>query len=256
MNNHRLLILARLGESTNILFHSLENDFEIEAIILEKPVAASELIKKRIKKFGWWAVTGQLLFQFSVAKILQKTSSKRKKEILQKYGLENSRLPRGKILNVSSVNSDECIKLIKEINPELVIVNGTRIISKSVLNATAVKFMNIHAGITPKYRNVHGGYWANVNNDLENCGVTVHFVDEGIDTGNIIFQKKILITEKDNFATYPILQLAEGIICLKEAIKNYFDDNLTLQKNNLESKLWYHPTLWQYMYHRVVHNKK
>jgi methionyl-tRNA formyltransferase len=36
------------------------------------------------------------------------------------------------------------------------------------------KFVNIHVGITPKYRGVHGTYWALVNNDVENSGVTVH----------------------------------------------------------------------------------
>lgn len=256
MNKHKLIILARAGDSTNILFHSLKNDFEIEAVILEKPTAASELLKKRIKKLGLWTVIGQLLFQFSIAKILKQTSFKRKKEILKKYELENLILPNYKIIKVSSVNSDECIEVLRKINPELVIVNGTRIISTSVLRAIPVEFMNIHAGITPKYRNVHGGYWAVVNNDLENCGVTVHMVDEGIDTGTIIYQQQISVTEKDNFATYPLLQLAEGIICLKRAINNYFENTLILQENNLESKLWYHPTIWQYIYHRLVHNKK
>ncbi len=249
-------MLARPGDSTNILFHSLQNDFEIEAVILEKPMAASELIKKRIKKLGWRTVAGQLLFQFSIARILKRTSLKRKKEILQEYGLQITALPTEKIMQVASVNSDECIELIKKINPELVIVNGTRIISQSVLNATLVKFINIHAGITPKYRNVHGAYWAIVNNDMENCGVTVHLVDKGIDTGNIIYQEKITITEKDNFSTYPFLQLAEGIVLLKRAINDFFNNQISARPRNLESKLWYHPTLWQYIYHRLVHNKK
>jgi folate-dependent phosphoribosylglycinamide formyltransferase PurN len=67
---------------------------------------------------------------------------------------------------------------LKAINPDLVIVNGTRIISKKVLSSINSKFVNIHVGITPKYRGVHGTYWALVNNDVENSGVTVHFVDE------------------------------------------------------------------------------
>ena len=256
MDKHRLIMLARPGDSTNILFHSLKNDFQIEAVMLEKPVAARELLKKRIKKLGWWKVTGQLLFQFSIAKILKQTSRKRKQEILKKYGLENTILPADKIVKVPSVNSYECIEALQKIKPELVIVCGTRIISKSVLESLPVKFINIHAGITPKYRNVHGGYWAIANDDIENCGVTVHLVDEGIDTGTIIYQQKIPITKKDNFATYPLLQLAEGIICLKKAINDFFESKLILQKNNLESKLWYHPTIWQYIYKRIVYNKK
>lgn len=249
-------MLARPGYSTNILFHSLKNDFEIETVILEKPVAASELLKKRIKKLGWWKVAGQLLFQLSIAKILKRTSRKRKKEILKEYGLENTIVPENKIMKVASVNSSECIEALQKVKPELIIVCGTRIISKSVLESLPVKFMNIHAGITPKYRNVHGGYWALVNNDMENCGVTVHLVDEGIDTGTIIYQQKIPVTKRDNFATYPVLQLAEGIIYLKRAINDFFENKLILQKNNLESRLWYHPTIWQYIYYRFVYNKK
>lgn len=249
-------MLARPGYSTNILFHSLKNDFEIETVILEKPVAASELLKKRIKKLGWWKVAGQLLFQLSIAKILKRTSRKRKEEILKEYGLENTIVPENKIMKVASVNSSECIEALQKVKPELIIVCGTRIISKSVLESLPVKFMNIHAGITPKYRNVHGGYWALVNNDMENCGVTVHLVDEGIDTGTIIYQQKIPVTKRDNFATYPVLQLAEGIIYLKRAINDFFENKLILQKNNLESRLWYHPTIWQYIFYRIVYNKK
>lgn len=249
-------MLARRGDSTNILFHALKNDFEIEAVILEEPVAASELLKKRIKKLGWWKVAGQLLFQLSIAKILKRTSRKRKEEILQKYSLKNTIIPENKIIKVTSVNSAECIEALRKIKPELIIVCGTRIISKSVLETLPVKFMNIHSGITPKYRNVHGGYWALVNNDTENCGVTVHLVDEGIDTGTIIYQQKIPVTKRDNFATYPVLQLAEGILYLKRAINDFFENKLILKKNNLESRLWYHPTIWQYIYYRIVYNKK
>lgn len=256
MNTHRIIILAREGESTNILYNALKNDYDIEAIILEAPVSKKEFLKKRIKKLGTAKVVGQILFQFSIVPLLNFTSVKRKKEILEKYKLEDTPLPAEKIIKVKSVNSAECIDILGKKNPELIIINGTRIISKDVLNSTPVKFFNIHAGITPKYRNVHGAYWALANNDAENCGVTVHLVDAGIDTGVIISQQKIKITSKDNFSTYPFLQLAEGILCLKKALNDAFEDKLTFKPNNLESKLWYHPTLWQYIYHRLVHKIK
>jgi len=256
MSKRKLIMLAGKGASTSILYNSLKNDFEIEAIILERPVPAKEFIKKRLKKLGLEKVAGQVLFQFSIAKFLHLMSSKRIKEILKEYGLHDEPIPEEKIIHVNSVNNNKCLSLLKKINPELVIVNGTRIISKEILNCIQAKFINIHAGITPKYRNVHGGYWAIVNNDPENCGVTVHMVDPGIDTGNIIYQQKIPVSSKDNFATYPFLQLAEGIILLKKALPDVFANRIQFQKNDLESKLWYHPTFWQYIYYRIVHNKK
>jgi len=256
MDKRRLVILAGKGISTNILYNSLKNDYYIESIILEEPVSRKEFIKKRIKKSGLWKVIGQVLFQFSIVKYLNFISSKRKKEILRSYHLNDKPLPPEKILNLKSVNDNECLLLLQKIKPELVIVNGTRIISKEILNSIPVKFVNIHAGITPKYRNVHGAYWALVNNDIENCGVTVHLVDPGIDTGNIIFQQRISITNKDNFITYPLLQVAEGIILLKRALEDIFSENLIIKEGGAESKIWHHPTFWEYLYHRIFYNKK
>jgi methionyl-tRNA formyltransferase len=256
MIKRRIVMLAGKGDSTNILFHSLKNEYDILAVILEDAVSTKEFLKKRIKKLGIWKVAGQVLFQLSVSKILNRISSARKKEILKKYDLDVSKIPAGKVIKVDSVNNPKCISLLQKLNPEIVIVNGTRIISEKVLGSVPVKFINIHAGITPKYRNVHGAYWALVNNDLENCGVTVHEVDRGIDTGNIIYQKKIEITNRDNFSTYPLLQLAEGIIYLKRTLSDIFSNNVSFKKNNLESKIWHHPTLAQYLYHRIFFHKK
>mgnify|MGYP003330073050 CR=1 FL=1 len=52
--------------------------------------------------------------------------------------------------------------------PDVIIVNGTSILSQSVLDSCNALFLNTHCGITPKYRGVHGAYWALVNNDNEN----------------------------------------------------------------------------------------
>lgn len=249
-------MLAGKGESTNILFNALISDYEIETVILEEAVPRKEFLQKRIKKLGIGKVMGQVLFQISIAKYLGLISSKRRKEILSSFSLAADKIPSQKIIPVRSVNSRECIFALKKINPEIIIVNGTRIISKEVLNCVPAKFINIHAGITPKYRNVHGAYWALVNNDPENCGVTVHLVDSGIDTGNIIYQQQITISDDDNFNTYPVLQLAAGIKLLKKALSDIFQNTVTINKNNLESRIWHHPTLWQYLYYRFVHNIK
>ena len=50
MNKRRIVMLAGKGVSTNILFHSLKNDFHIQAVILEDAVPAKEFLKKRNKK--------------------------------------------------------------------------------------------------------------------------------------------------------------------------------------------------------------
>lgn len=256
MGKRRLLILAQKGITTNIVYNSLKEYYDIEAVIEEKPVPMNEFLKRRIKRLGIVNVAGQLLFQFAIAKYLRVTSRKRRQKILDQSSLNPAVIPSGKIIKLNSVNDKSTIALLQKLDPELVVVNGTRIISDEVLKCIPARFINIHAGITPKYRNVHGAYWAIVNNDMENCGVTVHLVDKGIDTGNIIYQQRIKITNKDNFYTYPFLQLAEGIVLLKKAIADIFDNKLVSKKGTSESKIWHHPTFWQYMHQRIVHHKK
>ena len=58
--------------------------------------------------------------------------------------------------------------ILKELNADVIVVNGCRIISKKILNNVPAKFINTHEGITPKYRGIHGCYWALVNKDKEN----------------------------------------------------------------------------------------
>lgn len=114
----------------------------------------------------------------------------------------------------------------------------------------------MHVGITPKYRGVHGGYWALANQDKDNCGVTVHFIDKGIDTGEVISQARINPDKKDNFTTYPLLQQIKGIELMKKVIRDIAENNIETFKPDLESKLWTHPTMFNYLFNRVFKGVK
>jgi folate-dependent phosphoribosylglycinamide formyltransferase PurN len=88
----------------------------------------------------------------------------------------------------------------------------------------------------------------------ELVGTTVHLVDTGIDTGNIIEQAHFTVDNSDTFATYPYLQTAVGIPVLVRAVENALGGNLKsiAEANSLDSKLRYHPTVWQYLYGRWI----
>lgn len=249
-------MLAGKGSSTNILYNELKNEYDISTVILEDSVNKVEFLKKRIKNLGAWQVFGQILFQLIIVPLLNISSSERKKEILSQYHLHDSAIPKEKIINVKSVNHDDCLNHLQKIAPNVIIVNGTRIISKKILNSVQAIFINMHVGITPKYRGVHGGYWALVNNDKENFGVTIHLVDSGIDTGNILYQKTIDISKKDNFVTYPLIQLAYGIPYIKKALSSVSNLTPKPHASDIESKLWHHPTIIKYLYNWIKNGIK
>jgi methionyl-tRNA formyltransferase len=110
----------------------------------------------------------------------------------------------------------------------------------------------MHAGITPLYRGVHGGYWALAMGDRDHCGGTVHLVDPGIDTGEIVAQALIHPTPADNFTTYPVLQIAAGLPLMIDAVRAALA--VTLRRRAARagaSRLWSHPTLGQYLRARI-----
>jgi len=256
MMNKKIILIAGKGQSTNIIFNALYERYGVVSAIIEDNESPIAFWKRRLKKLGLVKVLGQIGFQLLIQRPLKLCSKYRIDEIIRQNKLNQNDIPNDKIQKVNSINSKITIELLKSLNPDLIIVNGTRIISKRVLQSVPCKFVNIHAGITPMYRGVHGTYWALVNNDFINSGVTVHFVDEGIDTGQIIAQKQVRITSKDNFSTYPLLQLSVGLELLFESIDSCFKKSTTSVKVEGESKLYYHPTIWAYLFNRIFKKVK
>jgi folate-dependent phosphoribosylglycinamide formyltransferase PurN len=234
------------SDSTAIIVNELKSKYEVK-VILEKRQDKIHLLRMRLKRLGFVVVLGQLLFLvFSKFIKRQKRFVTRRDEILVNAGLS-----RAKTFEVAAefenVNSDEALQTISALKADLIVISGTRILSKKFVKQFSPKILNIHAGVTPKYRGVHGAYWALVGRDVANCGVTVHYIDEGVDTGGVIGQARITPESKDYFWTYPYLQIAAAIPLLNHAIEGVLVGSVETQQVDLPSKLWYHPTLWGYL---------
>lgn len=258
MKNVKIVMLCREGGSSAMVYNALSKKFALDSVIVEEGTPKKVFIKNRIKKLGFFKVMGQLAFSALVVPVLRKRGASRKQEILSHYGMSDDTAPLlgSDLIRVKSVNDQQCIDALRNIKPDIIVVNGTRIISEEVLGCVDATFINMHAGITPKYRGCHGAYWALYNNDKENAGVTVHLVDKGIDTGGILYQSVIPLTEKDNFTTYPVLQTCVGIMDEIKAIQDIVEGKVTIRKNSLPSSLYSHPTIFQYLYHRIRYKVK
>lgn len=251
-----VVLLAGDGSSTRIVYHALRaglpTDVRLEAIV-EMPVSRALLLKRRVKRLGAVAVAGQLLFMTGVVPLLRRTERRRVAEILHAHGLRDEPLP-ASAHRVSSANCAEARALLRSLDPAVVVVNGTRILTRETLAATAAPFVNMHAGITPAYRGVHGGFWALAEGRPDLVGTTIHRVDEGIDTGTVVEQAYFAVTPADSFWTYPYLHTAAGIPALLRAVRAVLDAGALPSVPHdaaLPSVLRYHPTLWTYLAARV-----
>ncbi|HLH87428.1 MAG TPA: formyl transferase [Xanthobacteraceae bacterium] len=215
-------------------------------IIVERPVARADLIRGRIKRFGVLRVAGQLAF-IAFSRLLALASRPRITTIMRDSKLDAHWPENCERIDVPSVNSPECLTHLSRLDPRVIFVLGTRILDGTTLAAIKVPVINYHAGITPKYRGIHGGYWAKAEGDLGNFGVTLHLVDSGIDTGAVLYQARLAPGPHDNYATFPYLQLAAVLPLMEQAARDALAGALKPQSVDLPSRLWSHPTIWSYV---------
>jgi phosphoribosylglycinamide formyltransferase-1 len=255
MPDARVVLLASDGPSTRIVYHALRSqlpaDVRLDAI-LEGAVPRGQFLKRRVKRLGIARVVGQLLFVAVAVPVLRARGRQRVEAIKAEYGLDDAPLP-ASAHRVPSANSAEARALLCSLSPTVVVVNGTRILGHETLAATPAPFINMHAGITPAFRGVHGGYWALAEGRPDLVGTTVHRVDEGIDTGTIIEQVHFQVGRDDTFWTYPYLHTAAGIPLLVRAVQAALAGAIPSRVPNqaLPSVLRSHPTLWAYLSRRV-----
>ena len=99
------------------------------------------------------------------------------------------------------VNNSEFIETVRELSPELLVsMSFDQIVRKDLREAARRGFINCHAGALPFYRGRSVLNWAIINGEPR-FGVTVHDIDDGIDTGDIIRQDWVAIEENDTYGT-------------------------------------------------------
>lgn len=251
----RIVMLCGDGPSSRFMYNALATEMEILAVVMERKPSARAMIRHRLRQLGWPTVLGQLAF-IAFNRLLARLQRGRSEELILRYGLQAASPPDDITHQVDSVNAAAVRRLLRRLDPDAVVVNGTRILSRKVIDCIQRPFINTHAGITPRYRGVHGGYWALVHGDAEHCGVTVHLVDAGVDTGGVLYQQRIDVECSDGFNTYPLHQLAAGIPLMKQALRDVVDGTLTSRDGIAPSRLWYHPTLGQYLRYRFSRSVK
>jgi methionyl-tRNA formyltransferase len=124
------------------------------------------------------------------------------------------------------INSAEFLDRMKGYGCDLFVsMSFNQIFRNDLINLPPLKTINCHAGKLPFYRGRNILNWALINDEKE-FGITVHYVDEGIDTGDILIQRCYPITDDDDYAT--LLQRAyEGCSA------NLYDAIKVIQKSNV-----------------------
>ncbi len=99
----------------------------------------------------------------------------------------------------ANANAEEFVARVRTASPDLnVSVSYDQIVRRPLLESAPLGFVNFHAGLLPFYRGRNVVNWALINGETE-IGMTAHFMDEGIDTGDILLQRTLPIGWTDTY---------------------------------------------------------
>jgi len=152
---------------------------------------------------------------------------------IKKFALEQGL----NILQPVSLKDDEFTEEIKSLHPDLIVVVAFRILPKNIFKIPKYGSINLHASLLPKYRGAAPINWAIINGERE-TGVTTFFLQEKVDTGNIIMQSTVDITTEDNAGSLHDKLMAIGaetVFDTVELIESSGGSPAALKQNNGEA---------------------
>ena len=150
-------------------------------------------------------------------------------ELAKKYKISYIYLPKKK--NISNIDYDtQLLNILKLFNIDFIFLIGyMRIITPILINTFKNKIFNIHPSLLPKYKglmdlDIHESVIQ--NNDLY-TGCTLHIVDEIVDNGKIILQKKLSVSTKDKYELKKQIQILENE-CIFECVQSIENNTLPI----------------------------
>lgn len=150
-------------------------------------------------------------------------------ETLSSYA-ENYNIDYFKLKNI---NAPDALKKISSYECDLLVsMSFNQIFKKEIINLAPLKIINCHAGKLPFYRGRNILNWVLINDEKE-FGITVHYVDEGIDTGDIISQRIFPINDDDDYKTLLELSYTECASILYETLLKFLENDIRPVPQNM-----------------------
>ena len=144
------------------------------------------------------------------------------------------------ILNSRDINQPDAIQFITEKEPEVLLAaHFNQLIKCEILELNNLKSLNIHPSLLPAYKGVDPVFFAMLNNE-KRVGVSLHEMAETFDTGKILSQQDLLISENDTLLSVNKKLFAEGASLARAWIKE--EQGTALEDGNSEGQYDSWPT--------------
>jgi methionyl-tRNA formyltransferase len=128
------------------------------------------------------------------------------------------------VLQPEKLKDETFIEQLKALNPDLIVVVAFRMLPEIIWTMPKYGTLNVHASLLPQYRGAAPINWAIINGEKES-GVTTFFIEKEIDTGNIILQDRVQISENETAGQLHDKLMETGANLLLKTVRAIEDGN-------------------------------
>jgi methionyl-tRNA formyltransferase len=143
----------------------------------------------------------------------------------------------GKFIAVKEINGEECCNALRQLQVDLMILAGTPIVRAPVLSVPRIGTLNAHQGALPRFRGMNVIEWAIFEGAPPT--ITVHFVDPGVDTGDIIAEERVTLQPGDTLDTVRERASAQQVALLVRTLRAAMHGSLPRRTQRAEEGLQY-----------------
>ena len=235
----KIILLCGNQPNQVALANKIAARFNLSAIVVEKPSVKNK----------------KLSFSKIVNAFLNRTLFKMLHHgwfgMLNYYKKKYAAFPEEEKLDVENINADETVEFIKKIKPDLLMISGTRMIKKKILELNIPKgIINLHTGLSPY---IKGGpnctNWCIAENKFYLIGNTVMWIDAGIDSGDILTTQLTPLTGDENFIELHVKVMEHAHELYLSALQkiNVDENNCPrVKQSSVATGVTYYNRMWNY----------
>ncbi len=216
----------------------------------EPPGRLWRRVRREMKRAGFLHFLDVLAFRVYYRLALAKRDHEWTEQRLSELRTQYAEIaPTCRVLVTPSPNSAECLSLLRELQPDIIIARCKSILKKDIFRSASTGTFVMHPGICPEYRNAHGCFWALAENDLDRVGMTLLKIDEGVDTGPVYGYYSCSFDEtKESHLVIQDRMVFDNLATLRAKFERIQDGSAeTINTSGRTSRTWGQPWLSRYL---------
>jgi methionyl-tRNA formyltransferase len=223
--NQNILIITGSGVRYKFFIQYLNYYFSISDIYIEESNYPNPAPKSEQESIAWdW--------------FFKRRDQYEKKLIMESSHFKQKNNPRITYLERDALNTSSTIASIKKAKPGFIALFGTGILKKPFLKEFPGCLFNLHVGDPEFYRGSSCNFWPIHQGELQHMSATIHQIDQGIDTGDILFRQTVTLSKDDNEQTLLLKPLKLGTKLMLQTIKSWQNGELQPIPQNRTGKLF------------------